>query len=129
MVVVQKRQNMKLMVPLQNHGPMLVFYSDHDRLTKKDAYDAMVEEYGSQKVQVILSAIQLMQAANIYGLPSSALVSRLKVKPYQNSSLLYELGMHIGGMVLFPIAMVDGALRNLLGLSNLKFDQQTTIEE
>lgn len=104
-------------------------YADTRAFPKKDAYDAMIEEYGSQKVKVILSAIQLMQAANIYGLPFSALVSRLKGKPYQNSSILYELGMHIGGMVLFPIAMIDGALRMLLGLSNLKFDQQTTIEE
>jgi hypothetical protein len=48
-------------------------YADTRGFPKKDAYDLLVDEYGKQKVKVIISAIQLMHAGNIYGIPYSAL--------------------------------------------------------
>jgi hypothetical protein len=88
----------------------------------------LVDEYGKQKVKVIISAIQLMHAGNIYGIPYSALTSRLKGKPYKDSSMIYELGMHIGGLILFPIALIDGLLRFIMGFSRLRLDNNTAIE-
>jgi AhpD family alkylhydroperoxidase len=103
-------------------------YADARGFPKKDAFDSLIDEYGNQKVKIILSAIQLMHAGNIYGIPYSALISRLKGKPYKDSSLIYELGMHIGGLILFPISLIDGFLRGILGLSKIKLDTSTTIE-
>jgi len=103
-------------------------YADTRGFPKKDAYDLLVDEYGKQKVKVIISAIQLMHAGNIYGIPYSALTSRLKGKPYKDSSMIYELGMHIGGLILFPIALIDGLLRFIMGFSRLRLDNNTAIE-
>ncbi|MDD2381292.1 MAG: carboxymuconolactone decarboxylase family protein [Mariniphaga sp.] len=103
-------------------------YADTRGFPKKDAFDSLVDEYGNQKVKIILSAIQLMHAGNIFGIPYSALISRLKGYPYKDSSLLYELGMHLGGLVLFPIALVDGFLRNLMGFSKIRLDNSKTME-
>lgn len=115
----------------QDEAKAIIFaqhYADARGFPKKDAFDSLIDEYGNQKVKIILSAIQLMHAGNIYGIPYSALISRLKGKPYKDSSLIYELGMHIGGLILFPISLIDGFLRGILGLSKIKLDTSTTIE-
>ncbi|MBN2611712.1 MAG: carboxymuconolactone decarboxylase family protein [Bacteroidales bacterium] len=115
----------------QDEAKAIIFaqhYADTRGFPKKDAYDSLIDEYGNQKVEIILSAIQLMHAGNIYGIPYSALISRLKGKPYKDSSLIYELGTHIGGLILFPISLIDGFLRGIMGFSKIKLDNSTTIE-
>ncbi len=115
----------------QDEAKAIIFaqhYADTRGFPKKDAYDSLVDEYGKLKVEIIISAIQLMHAGNIYGIPYSALISRLKGKPYKDSSLIYEIGMHIGGLILFPIALIDGFLRGIMGFSKIRFDNSTTIE-
>lgn len=115
----------------QDEAKAIIFaqhYADTRGFPKKDAYDSLVDEYGNQKVEIIISAIELMHAGNIYGIPYSALISRLKGKPYKDSSLIYEIGMHIGGLILFPIALIDGFLRSIMGFSKIRFDSSITIE-
>src|SRR5690606_20160255 len=107
----------------QDEAKAIIFaqhYADTRGFPKKDAYDSLVDEYGKLKVEIIISAIQLMHAGNIYGIPYSALISRLKGKPYKDSSLIYEIGMHIGGLILFPIALIDGFLRGIMGFSKIR---------
>jgi hypothetical protein len=36
--------------------------------------------------------------------------------------------MHIGGIILFPISLIDGFLRGILGFSKIRLDNNTTIE-
>jgi len=110
----------------QEEAKAIVFaqhYADSRGFPKKDAYKSIIDEYGDIKAKVILSAIQLMFAANIYGIPYSAFQSRLKGKPYKDSSLLYELGMQITGVISLPIALIHGILRSILGFSNIRFDE------
>lgn len=61
----------------------------------------------------------------MYGIPFSAFLSRLQGKPYKNSSLLYELGMLIVGILSLPIAIIHGFLRGLIGLPNERIDKST----
>jgi hypothetical protein len=61
-----------------------------------------------------------MMAGNIVGIPYSAFLSRLKGKPYKNSSLIYELGMQIAGFVMLPIALIHGFLRMIMGIPNIR---------
>ena len=49
----------------------------------------------------------------MYGLPYSAFQSRLKGVRYKNSSLLYELGMLIGGLVVLHVALLHGFVKLL----------------
>ncbi len=97
-------------------------FADSRGFPKKYAYNAIVEEYGEKEARIILSAAQTMIAGNMFGIPFSALLSRFQGKPYKDSSLFYELGMEIGGIIVLPIAIVHGFLRGLVGLPNQRFD-------
>ena len=104
-------------------------FADSRGLPKEDAYKAITEEYGEEKAKIILSSVQLMIAGNIYGIPYSAFQSRLKGKPYKDSSLIYELGMQIAGFIILPIALIHGLLRIIMGISNIRLDKNSkTIE-
>ncbi|HDS06850.1 MAG TPA: hypothetical protein ENO05_04415 [Bacteroides sp.] len=101
-------------------------YADSRGFPKADAFQAIISEYGEEKTWIILSAAQLMFAGNIYGIPYSAMMSRLKGKPYKDSSLMYELGMQIAGFLFLPFALIHGFLRDVMGYPNLKLDQSLT---
>ena len=103
-------------------------FADSRGYPKNYTYDSIVEEYGDKKADIILSAAQIMIAGNMYGIPYSAFQSRLKGKPFKDSSLFYELGMLIGGILCMPIAIVHGLLRRLFGFSNKRFDKSTAEE-
>lgn len=103
-------------------------FADSRGYPKKYAYDSIVKEYGEKEAHIILSAVQTMIAGNMYGIPYSAFQSRLKGKPYKDSSLFYELGMLVTGVLLLPIAIIHGILRKLVGLPNKRLDK-TTIDD
>jgi hypothetical protein len=103
-------------------------FADSKGFPKKYAYDSIVKEYGEKQASIMLSAVQLMIAGNIYGIPYSAFLSRLKGKIYKDSSLFYELGMLVGGIVILPIALAHGILSGLIGLPNKRLDKSTTDE-
>lgn len=98
-------------------------FADTRGFPKKYTYDAIVEEYGEKRADIILSAAQVMIVGNIYGIPYSAMQARLKGEAYKDSSLVYELGMLLGGIMLLPISFVHGILRRLIGLSNKRLDE------
>ena len=100
-------------------------FADSRGYPKKYAYDSIVEEYGKEEAQIILSATQTMITGNMYGIPLSAFQSRLKGKPYKDSSLFYELKTLTLGVVFFPIAIIHGFIRGLIGLPNERFDKST----
>lgn len=100
-------------------------FADSRGYPKKYAYDSIVKEYGEKEAHIILSAVQTMIAGNMYGIPYSAFQSRLKGKPYKDSSLFYELGMLVTGVLLLPIAIIHGILRKLVGLPIKRLDKST----
>lgn len=93
---------------------------------EKKAFDSIVETYGERKALIILSAVQMVLAGNMYGIPFGAFLSRLKGNPYKDSTLFYELGMLVVGLLFLPIALIHGLLRALIGLSNIRLDKSTT---
>ncbi|MDD2475045.1 MAG: carboxymuconolactone decarboxylase family protein [Dysgonamonadaceae bacterium] len=100
-------------------------FADSRGYPKKYAYESIVEEYGEKEARVILSAVQMMIAGNMYGIPFSAFLSRLHGKPYKGSSLFYELTMLIVGVLFLPFAIIHALLRWLIGLPNERFDKST----
>lgn len=101
-------------------------YADSRAFPKKYAYDTIINEYGENTARIILSACQLMIAGNMYGIPFSAFQSRLKGKPYKDSTLFYELGMQIAGIICLPFAIIHSLLKSLIGVPNEKFDKNPT---
>ena len=104
-------------------------FADTRGLPKQDAYNIIEQHYGKDKALIILSASQMMLAGNIYGIPLSALQSRLRKKPYKESSLFYEIGMLIMGIIILPITLIHGLLRLLFGISNIRLDKNTAQED
>ena len=104
-------------------------FADSRAFPKKYAYDAIVNEYGEKKASIILSAAQIMITGNIYGIPYSAFQSRMKGIVYKDTSLFYELGMLLGGIIILPIAFIHGLSRSLFGLPNHKLDTSIKEEE
>lgn len=88
-------------------------FADTGGSPDRETYRMIEETYGTNEARVMLSAIRMMQVGNIYGIPFSAFVSRLKGHPYRDSSLAYELGMHILGAVFLPVALLHGYVRLL----------------
>lgn len=104
-------------------------FADSRGYPKKYAFESIVKEYGEKEAKIILSAVQIMISGNMYGIPYSAFQSRLKGKPFKDSSLFYELGMLVTGVVLLPIAIIHGLLRVLVGLPNTRLDKSKTDEQ
>lgn len=104
-------------------------FADSRGYPKKYAYDSIVKEYGEQKARVILSAVQMMITGNMYGIPLSAFQSRLNGKPFKDSSLIYELGMLVSGIIVLPVAIIHASLRGFLGLPNERFDESAAEED
>ncbi|MFA6676702.1 MAG: carboxymuconolactone decarboxylase family protein [Bacteroidales bacterium] len=100
-------------------------FADSKGHPAKHAYDSIIKEYGEQKAQIILSAVQIILVGNMYGIPFSAFISRRKGHPYKDSTLFYELSMMIFGLIIFPIAIIHGLLRALIGLPNIRLDKNT----
>ena len=100
-------------------------FADSRGFPDKLAYNSIVQEYGEKEALIIHSACQVMIAGNMYGIPFSAFQSRLNGKPFKDSTLFYELGMMIVGIICLPFAIVHGFLRGLIGLPNERFDLDT----
>lgn len=113
---------------VQNEEAKAIMFVQHFADTrgypKKEAYDTIVAEYGAKKARIILSAAQVMIAGNMFGIPFSAYQSRKKGKPFKESTLAYEWGMLIFGVLCIPVAVVHALLRWMLGFSNFRFDKK-----
>jgi AhpD family alkylhydroperoxidase len=96
-------------------------YADRRGRPDREAYEALVREYGTEGSRDIVATVQTMHAANMIGIPSSALMSRLRGKPYSNSSLLYELGMHLSSLLVLPLSLVHALLRWITGKESIRF--------
>jgi AhpD family alkylhydroperoxidase len=101
-------------------------YADSRGRPDREAYQVLVREYGTQTSKDILAAVQVMHAGNMIGLPFSALISRLRGKPYPSSSLAYELGMHFGSLVVLPVSFLHALLRWIGRRENIRFAVQRT---
>lgn len=96
-------------------------FADSRGYPEKEAYEAIIEEYGQDKARIILSAVQMMIAGNMFGIPLSAYQSRQRGKPFKGSTLGYELGMLIGGILVLPTALLHTLLLWIVGMPNSRF--------
>jgi AhpD family alkylhydroperoxidase len=97
-------------------------YADTRAHPEKIAYKSLLSEYGVERTKIIVAAIQIMHAGNIYGIPNSAFLSRLKGKTFTDSTLLYETGMQLAGIVFLPIALFHGVLKAAFVYPDIKFN-------
>lgn len=82
-------------------------YADTQGHPSSGAYREVVDGYGPDRARLIVAAIQVMMAGNVLGLPQSAALSRLRRRPYVNSSLGYEAAAILAPVVMVPMAAVS----------------------
>jgi AhpD family alkylhydroperoxidase len=92
-------------------APAIVFaqhFAEGKGLYDPDMYMMLTRQYSPEKAQGILGSAQVILTGNAYGIPYSAFFSRLRGKPYRNSTIWYELGMILFGIFIMPIAFIHG---------------------
>jgi|SRR5690554_918594 len=89
-------------------------FADEKGIVKPYAIDVIIEAYGKEESEIILAAAQVMLAGNMYGIPLSAFQSRIKGKPFTDSTLVYEIGMMLFGFLVLPFAIIHGVLDSII---------------
>lgn len=87
-------------------------YADSRGHPDPETYDALVRASGPERARVVLAAAQVMLAGNIYGIPWSAFNSRLLGAPWVGSTVSYEIGMQLGGLLVLPVALAHGIVKS-----------------
>ncbi|MBN2500235.1 MAG: carboxymuconolactone decarboxylase family protein [Anaerolineales bacterium] len=89
--------------------PALLFaqhYAETEGHPDPEAWDKLVEQYTQEGAQDILAYIRMITFGNLWGNSFDALLSRFGGKPAPNSSLLSELGIIFGSVVILPFKVV-----------------------
>ncbi|MCA9908724.1 MAG: carboxymuconolactone decarboxylase family protein [Anaerolineae bacterium] len=75
------------------------------------AWEQLVATYGADRAQDIMAYIRMITIGNLYGNTFDALLSRLRGHPARGSSVVQEIGVLLGGLVIVPINAVKHWLR------------------
>jgi AhpD family alkylhydroperoxidase len=84
-------------------------YADTRGNPTLESWQRVVEIYGISKAKGILGSIRTIMIGNTYGIPWSSFFNRLRGNPDQRSSLLYEISM-ILGTILIPISFIHALI-------------------
>jgi len=93
-----------------------IFFAQHYAESKgkptKEAWERLVDSYGESKALGILGATRAIMMGNTHGIAMSALLSRIKGKKIEKSSLGYELRMSLSIIPFLPTALVHSFVLN-----------------
>lgn len=89
-------------------------YADTRGFPSLKSWQRVVEKYGLEKAEGILGATRMIMMGNVYGIPWSSFLNRLKGKPDTRSSLEYELVVVAGTFVMIPVALLHALILTLL---------------
>jgi len=98
-------------------------YADSNARPDREVYSELVNEYGLAKSKIIISAIQVIMMGNVVGIPLSAFLSRVKGSPYKNSSLFYEIGIQLIGLIFLPLSFIHALVRWISFRRNIRFSR------
>ena len=88
-------------------------YADTRGNPTMESWQRIVQIYGTSKAEAILGSIRMIMIGNTYGIPWSSFFNRFKGKADPRSSLLYELTMMLG-TVLVPFSFIHALISDLL---------------
>lgn len=89
-------------------------YADTRGFPSLKSWQRVVEKYGLEKAEGILGATRMIMMGNVYGIPWSSFLNRLKGKTDTRSSLEYELVVVAGTFVMIPVALLHALILTLL---------------
>jgi len=98
-------------------------YADNRGKPTSNTWKRIVEVYGINKALGILGAIRMIMVGNIYGIPFSALRSRMRGKPIKKSSLFYEISMILSIIIFLPVAFIHGLISDIVKIPIISFEK------
>ncbi len=104
--------------------PAILFaqhYAENRAHPSEGTWQRIVERYGIMKAQGILAAIRMMMIGNTYGIAFSSFANRFKGKPDERSSLIYEIGMILCGILSIPIVLIHALIATIFKVPLLNF--------
>ena len=81
-------------------------YADTRGNPTGEAWERVVEVYGRSRAMGILGAIRTIMMGNTYGIAFSSFFNRFRGRADPRSSLGYELGLILSGVLVVPVAVV-----------------------
>jgi AhpD family alkylhydroperoxidase len=85
-------------------------YAETEGHPDDEAWQQLVATYGDAVAREILIRIRMITIGNLMGNTLDALLSRLRGRPAQASSMTQELGVLFGSVVIVPAAWIRRAL-------------------
>lgn len=98
-------------------------YADSKARPDLETYKELQETYGKKEAKIMVKAIQVMMMGNLHGIPLSAFFARLKGKPYENSTLMYEISFLILEPLFFVVGFLDAMISTLTRRPTIKFEK------
>ncbi|EKQ50667.1 MAG: alkylhydroperoxidase AhpD faimily protein [Methanobacterium sp. Maddingley MBC34] len=95
-------------------------YADTRGTPTRESWGRIVEIYGMSKVMGILGSIRTIMIGNTYGIPWSSFFNRLRGRADPRSSLIYELSMMLG-TILVPISIIHALISDLFRVPIINF--------
>jgi len=99
---------------VKNEEAIAILYAQHvaDTMGNPDGESTsiLIQTYGESSAKIMQSGINVMMMGNVIGIPLSAFIRRIKGKPYQNSSFVYELVMLLIQPFVFVLAIFHAIL-------------------
>lgn len=86
-------------------------YAESEENPDAAAWQQLVDTYGADRAQDILTYIRMITIGNLYGNTFDAFLSRFQGKPAENSTFLQETGVLFGGLVMIPYSALRHWLR------------------
>lgn len=100
-------------------------YADTGGYPSREAWERIVAGYGETAATGILGAIRAIMIGNVYGIPFSALLSRIKGNPDPGSSLLSEIGLPLASIPALPVALLHALVAGLARVPVISFPEDT----
>ena len=107
--------------------PAIVFaqhYADTRGHPDPHSWRNLVDVYGEGQALGILGTARMMMCGNAFGIPWSALLSRLRGAPYPRSSLPSEIGTIMGATFVLPVAVIHAGFSESRGEPVLSFEDE-----
>ena len=98
-------------------------YAENRARPSEGTWQRIVERYGIKKARGVLAAIRIIMIGNAYGIAFSSFANRFKGKPDERSSLLYEIGMILCGIISIPIVLIHTLIAAIFQIPLLRFSK------
>ncbi len=100
-------------------------YADTKGNPSREAWERTVELYGQRTAQGILGATRAIMIGNVYGIPFSALIGRIKGRPDPQSSFGREIAMLLAFVPALPVALLHALVATLARVPVISFSEHS----